>query len=110
MADLHHYRVNGNGNANGYMPLPQSKRAFQRSLPSRLGGLEDSQDDQDHILAELQLRIMSLEARADTAADAASIELMWGVVDMVRLTLGKRQSRRRPQRSPSNQLKLNLQQ
>jgi hypothetical protein len=94
-------------NGNGHAPLPQSKRAFQRSLPVRLGGLEDQVNAHDHSVDEIRSRLMALEARAEAASDAACVELVWGVVDALRLALGKRRSRRRPERGPSNEWKLN---
>jgi hypothetical protein len=91
-----------------HQPLPQSRRAFQRGLPLRLGAAEDQLDGHDQRLDDLVIRIAAIEARATDTADAARVELGRQVAEVFRLVFGKRRSRRRPQRSLSNQHKLNL--
>jgi hypothetical protein len=75
--------------------LPQSRKAFQRSLPLRLGSVEEQLDTQDQSVEDIRTRLAALEARADDKSDAARVELLRNVVDVIRLALGKRRSRRR---------------
>lgn len=113
---LQHGHVNGNG----HWPSPQSKRAFQRSLPGRLGGLEDQVYGHDNNLDEIRARLTALEAApAKPEIKTPKIEVVSAsffrdvirdvVGDVVRLALsGKRHVRRTPQRQPDNQHTLNL--
>jgi hypothetical protein len=82
-------------NGNGHTPLPLSKRAFQRALPHRLGGVEDHLDAQERRVDELVSRLAAIEARSDDTALQARVDLVEQVVDLLRLVLGKRRSRRR---------------
>jgi hypothetical protein len=86
--DLHQRVRNGNGN--GHMPLPLSKRAFHRSLPFRLGGVENLLDGHDQRLNEIFTRLGALEARSENTDLAASVDIVEGMLDLFRLVLGKR--------------------
>lgn len=100
MADVNHCLVNGNGYD---ACLPQSKKTFARLLPGRLDGLEDQVDALHHSVDELRARLSALEACADATSDLARAEAIWGVSDALRLALGKRRSKRRPQRGLNKQ-------
>jgi hypothetical protein len=81
-------------NGNGHMPLPQSKRAFQRALPHRVGSIEDHLDGHERRMDELVSRLAAIEARSEDMPLSARVDLEQ-VVDLLRLVLGKRRSRRR---------------
>lgn len=99
---LQHSHLNGNGRVR----LPQSRRDFQRSLPLRLGDIEVRLDAYEQQVDELVGRLAALEARADDTADTARVELVRGVIDILRLALGKRRRPRRLRpRGPSNNSK-----
>jgi hypothetical protein len=89
--NLEHPHLSGNGR----LPLPLSKRAFQRALPHRLGGVEDHLDAQKQRVDELVSRLAAIEARWEDMTLSARAYLVEQVVDLLRLVLGKRRSRRR---------------
>jgi hypothetical protein len=106
MAYLQHQHTNGNG----HMPPPQSKRAFHRSLPGRLGGLEDQVDVHDQRVDEILARLSALEAQPKQRIEVVSTEFFRSLVeDILRIALGKRSARRRAQQpAGGKQSTLNL--
>lgn len=82
-------------NGNGHTPLPLSRRAFQRALPHRVGSIEDHLDGHERLMDELVSRLAAIEARSEDMTLSARVDLVEQVVDLLRLVLGKRRSRRR---------------
>jgi hypothetical protein len=80
---------------NGHTPLPLSRRAFQRALPHRVGSIEDDLDGHERRMDELAYRLAAIEARSEDTTLSARVDLVEQIVDLVRLVLGKRRSRRR---------------
>jgi hypothetical protein len=73
-----------------------SRRAFQRALPHRLGGVEVILDTQERRVEKIDSRLTAMEPRADNAVlTAQNIE---GIIELVQIALGiqKRRERRRP--------------
>jgi hypothetical protein len=91
MAELHQTSVK----SNGHLAPPLSRRAFQRSLPGRLGVLEQHLGDHEEQFDEFIARLRVLEARSRNTDLAARVDLVEGMLDLFRLVLGKRRSRRR---------------
>jgi hypothetical protein len=77
------------------MSLPLSRRAFQRALPLRLGSIEDHLDIHEQRVDKLVARLAAIEAHAEDKDLRARVDLIEKIVDLLKLALGKRQSRRR---------------
>jgi hypothetical protein len=80
---------------NGHTPLPLSRRAFQRALPHRVGSIEDHLEDLERRLDELASQLAAIAVLSEDMTLSARAALVEQVVELIRLVLGKRRSRRR---------------
>jgi hypothetical protein len=73
-------------NGNGYQPAPLSRKAFFRSVPRRLGAIEDAVDIQETRMNEVVCRLTSLEVRpAVPVPDPATRVILDFVTAVLRL-------------------------
>jgi hypothetical protein len=81
-------------------PLPQSKRAFARSLPPRLGAVEDHIAGQAQRIDALISRVTALETQVRDQALVTRADTFERMIEFLQISLGYKK-RRSPRRSPA---------